>query len=88
MPVPACQALSDRMRPWLDRALGALVTAGEESTDAVRSAGRQAAILAHGARAQARRVMDEYPVESIAAVAGAAFLAGAWLRVWRSHRHA
>ena len=43
--------------------------------------------LARRARTRARLVVDKYPLHLIAGVAGAAFVAGIFLRVWRSSRH-
>jgi hypothetical protein len=43
--------------------------------------------LARGARTRARLVVDKYPLHLIAGVAGAAFVAGIALRVWRSSRY-
>ena len=42
--------------------------------------------LARTASARARFVVDEYPLHVIAGFAGAAFVAGIVLRVWRSNR--
>jgi ElaB/YqjD/DUF883 family membrane-anchored ribosome-binding protein len=43
--------------------------------------------LARRARSRARYVVDNYPFHLIAGVAGAAFVAGILLRVWRSNRY-
>jgi len=43
--------------------------------------------LARRARTRARLVVDKYPLHLIAGVAVAAFVAGIFLRVWRSSRH-
>ena len=43
--------------------------------------------LARTARTRARLVVDKYPIQLIATVAAAAFVAGIFLRVWRSSRY-
>jgi hypothetical protein len=43
--------------------------------------------VARQARTRARLMVDQYPLHLIAGVAGAAFLAGILLRVWRSNRY-
>ena len=43
--------------------------------------------VARRARTRARLIVDQYPLHLIAGVAGAAFLAGIFLRVWRSNRY-
>jgi ElaB/YqjD/DUF883 family membrane-anchored ribosome-binding protein len=48
----------------------------------------QAAVLLHRARSRMRQIVDEYPVHVVAAAAGAAFLAGLLLRIWRDSDHA
>jgi ElaB/YqjD/DUF883 family membrane-anchored ribosome-binding protein len=48
---------------------------------------REAAIFrARKARSEARRIANERPIETILAVAGAAFVVGVALRIWRSNR--
>jgi ElaB/YqjD/DUF883 family membrane-anchored ribosome-binding protein len=43
--------------------------------------------LASNVRRRSRYVADEYPVQTIAAVAGVAFICGVLLRIWRSNRY-
>ena len=43
--------------------------------------------LARRARSRARYVLHNYPLHLIAVVAGVAFVAGIFLRVWRSNRY-
>ena len=43
--------------------------------------------FARRARTRARLVVNKYPLHLIVAVAGAAFVAGIFLRVWRSTRY-
>jgi hypothetical protein len=52
--------------------------------DTVCQARQQAADALRRARNRARYILDEYPLHVIAAAAGAAFVAGALLRIWRS----
>ncbi len=51
----------------------------------VCQARQQAADALRRARNRARYVLDEYPLHVIGAVASAAFVAGALLRIWRSN---
>jgi hypothetical protein len=52
--------------------------------DATYQARHKAADAMRRARNRARHVLEEYPLHVIGAVAGAAFAAGALLRIWRS----
>jgi hypothetical protein len=56
-------------------------------TDAYERSKWKSEELARRARTRARLVVDKYPLHLIAAVAGAAFVAGIFLRVWRSSRY-
>ena len=56
-------------------------------TDAYERSKWKSEELARRARTRARLVVDKYPLHLIAAVAGAAFVAGVFLRVWRSSRY-
>ena len=56
-------------------------------TDAYERGRWKSAQVARQARTRARLIVDEYPLHLIAGVAGAAFLAGIFLRVWRSNRY-
>jgi hypothetical protein len=52
--------------------------------DVMYQARHKAADAMRRARNRARHVLEEYPLHVIGAVAGAAFAAGALLRIWRS----
>jgi ElaB/YqjD/DUF883 family membrane-anchored ribosome-binding protein len=56
-------------------------------TDAYERTKWKSEELARRARSRARYVVDNYPFHLIAGVAGAAFVAGILLRVWRSNRY-
>jgi hypothetical protein len=56
-------------------------------TDAYERSKWKSEELARRARTRARLVVDKYPLHLVAAVAGAAFVAGIFLRVWRSSRY-
>ena len=56
-------------------------------TDAYERGKWKSEELARRARTRARLVVDKYPLQLIAGVAAAAFVAGAFLRVWRSSRY-
>lgn len=55
---------------------------GDKLTEAKQVAGRRL----DEARIRAQSIADEYPLQVIAGTAGAAFLAGVMLRIWRSSR--
>ena len=56
-------------------------------TDAYERTKWKSEELARRARSRARYVVDNYPFHLIAGVAGAAFVAGILLRIWRSNRY-
>jgi hypothetical protein len=56
-------------------------------TDAYERSKWKSEEVARRARTRARLVVDQYPLHLIAGVAGAAFVAGIVLRVWRSSRY-
>jgi hypothetical protein len=56
-------------------------------TDAYERGKWKSEELARRARTRARLVVDKYPLQLIAGVAGVAFIAGIFLRVWRSSRY-
>ena len=56
-------------------------------TDAYERSKWKSEELARRARTRARLVVDKYPLQLIAGVAAAAFVAGVFLRVWRSNRY-
>ena len=56
-------------------------------TEAFERTKWESAQLARRARSRARYFVDNYPLHLIAGVASAAFVAGIFLRVWRSNRY-
>jgi ElaB/YqjD/DUF883 family membrane-anchored ribosome-binding protein len=56
------------------------------AAEAANEAKQTAARHLEEARARAQYIADEFPLQVIAATAGAAFLAGVMLRIWRSNR--
>jgi hypothetical protein len=56
-------------------------------TDAYERSKWKSGQVARRARTRARLVVDKYPLQLVAGVAGAAFVAGIFLRVWRSSRY-
>jgi len=56
-------------------------------TDAFERTRWKSEELARRARSRARHVVDRYPLHLIAGIAGAAFVAGVCLRIWRSNRY-
>ncbi|HTE91009.1 MAG TPA: hypothetical protein VK639_18775 [Terriglobales bacterium] len=83
--------VTDRASQALDE-IGQRISAGYERvqagiTDAYERSKWKSEELARKARTRARFVVDKYPLHLIAAVAGAAFVAGIFLRVWRSSRY-
>ena len=56
-------------------------------TDAYERSRWKSAQVARQARTRARLIVNEYPLHVIAGVAGAAFVAGIFLRIWRSSRY-
>jgi hypothetical protein len=83
--------VTDRASQALDE-VGQRVSAAYERvqvgiTDAYDRSKWKSEELARRARTRARLVVDKYPLHLIAGVAGAAFIAGIVLRVWRSSRY-
>lgn len=83
--------VTDRASEALDE-IGQGVSAAYERvqsgiTEALERAKWKSEELARRARSRARHVVDNYPLHLIAGVAGAAFVAGIFLRVWRSNRY-
>jgi len=83
--------VTDRASQALDE-IGQRVSAAYERvqlsvTDAYERGKWKSEELARRARTRARLVVDKYPLQLIAGVAGAAFIAGIFLRVWRSSRY-
>ena len=54
---------------------------------ALQSGKQKSGELASRVRRRGRYVADEYPLQTIAAVAGVAFICGVLLRIWRSNRY-
>jgi hypothetical protein len=83
--------VTDRASQALDE-IGQRISAGYERvqagiTDAYERSRWKSEELARKARTRARLVVDKYPLHLIAAVAGTAFIAGIFIRVWRSSRY-
>jgi hypothetical protein len=83
--------VTDRASQALDE-IGQVISAGYERvqagiTDAYARSKWKSEELARRARTRARLVIDKYPLHLIAAVAGTAFVAGIFIRVWRSSRY-
>lgn len=83
--------VTDRASQAIDE-LGQRVSAAYERvqtgiSDAFERGKWKSEELARRARTRARLVVDKYPLHLIAAVAGTAFVAGIFLRVWRSSRY-
>src|SRR6476646_6249039 len=82
--------VTDRASQALDE-IGQRISAGYERvqagiTDAYERSKWKSGEMARRARTRARLVVDKYPLHLIAAVAGTAFVAGIFIRVWRSSR--
>ena len=58
-----------------------------EITDVYERSRWKSEEVARRARTRARLIVNQYPLHLIAGVAGGAFLAGIFLRVWRSSRY-
>jgi hypothetical protein len=83
--------VTDRASQALDE-IGQRVSAAYERVqagiaDAYERSRWKSAQVARQARTRARLIVDEYPLHLIAGVAGAAFVAGIFLRIWRSSRY-
>ena len=83
--------VTERASQTLDE-IGQRVSAAYERvqtgiTDALERSKWKSEELARRARTRARLVVDKYPLQLIAGVAAAAFVAGVFLRVWRSSRY-
>jgi hypothetical protein len=83
--------VTERASQTLDE-IGQRVSAAYERvqtgiTDAYERSKWKSEELARRARTRARLVVDKYPLQLIAGIAGAAFVAGIFLRVWRSSRY-
>jgi ElaB/YqjD/DUF883 family membrane-anchored ribosome-binding protein len=84
----SCQSLQDRIARTANIAKEGLFVVGKEAVAGLKTAQHRAADVARSARAGTRRTLDEFPVETVAVVAAAAFVAGILLRVMRSRRYA
>ena len=83
--------VTERASQALDE-IGQRISAGYERVqagiaDAYARSKWKSEELARRARTRARLVIDKYPLHLIAAVAGTAFVAGIFIRVWRSSRY-
>ena len=71
---------------WAERAGAKASELKENAKRVAQEQLRAAQDRLQSARAQARHVANEYPLQVIAAVAGVAFLLGIGLRIWRESR--
>ena len=54
---------------------------------ALQNGKQKSSEIASSVQRRGRYVVDEYPIQTIAAVAGVAFVCGVLLRIWRSNRY-
>jgi ElaB/YqjD/DUF883 family membrane-anchored ribosome-binding protein len=66
----------------------ALTQAKDRVTNLYRESRHKTAHVFNRVRSRASYVVDEHPLQVIAGIAAAAFIAGVLLRIWRSSRDA
>jgi ElaB/YqjD/DUF883 family membrane-anchored ribosome-binding protein len=66
----------------------ALTQARDRASDLYRESRHKTAHVFNRVRSRASYVVDEHPLQVIAGIAAAAFIAGVLLRIWRSSRDA
>lgn len=84
----AADSASRAMQDAKQQASAAAAEARERAAEVYREAREQSVRTWNRARVRSREIVDEYPLHVIAGVAGAAFIVGVLLRVWRSSRDA
>jgi ElaB/YqjD/DUF883 family membrane-anchored ribosome-binding protein len=82
------QAAGQAVNEVKDRTIRALSSAGRTVGETLTNAKCRLQSTAQNARDQVRRTADEKPLQLIAGVAAAAFIAGVLLRVWKANQHA
>jgi ElaB/YqjD/DUF883 family membrane-anchored ribosome-binding protein len=93
----SAESLQGKVQSITERASGALAEVQDSAAQAYEDATRRAATsyeesrasvaeIIESVRRRVRYLAEEYPLQLIAAVAGAAFLTGVLLRIWRSAR--
>lgn len=82
------QTASDAVGALNDRASKTLNQAGRAVDQTLTRAKYRTQGAIQNARFHVRRTTDEKPLQVIAGVAAAAFVAGVLLRIWRSSSHA
>jgi hypothetical protein len=55
------------------------------ASDRMKEGYRQVRVLVERARIRMRQIKNNYPVHVVASIAGAAFVAGLFVRMWRNH---
>jgi len=80
------RAAAQRANEWAERASAKASELGARANELKDNAVRAAQERVQMARRQAQHVAREYPLHVIAGVAGAAFLLGLSLRIWRKTR--
>ncbi len=82
------QAAGQAVNEVKDLTIRALNSAGRTVDETFTNAKYRLQSAAQNARYHVRRTADEKPLQLIAGVAAAAFIAGVLLRVWRANQHA
>ena len=85
------QDLKERSEETLSKVRQSTAAAYEESKatarDIYENVQQTSGEVARRVRVRTRYILDEYPVQVIAGMAGVAFLVGVLLRIWRSNRY-
>jgi vacuolar-type H+-ATPase subunit H len=84
----AKESTSEAIQDAKQQAAKAVAEAGDRAADLYEESRVRARKALSHARSRLNKVLDEYPLQVIAGVAAAAFVAGILLRVWRSNRDA
>jgi ElaB/YqjD/DUF883 family membrane-anchored ribosome-binding protein len=84
----AAETASRAMQDAGQQAAAGAAQARDRAADIYRDSREQTLRAWRRTRVRANEVINEYPLHVIAGVAGAAFLVGVLLRVWRSNRDA
>ena len=82
------ESASQALQGAKEQAVAGVSQAKERAAELFQESRDKTAELLERAQLRARYVVNEYPLHVVAGVAALAFIAGIWLRVWRSSRDA